>query len=197
MQNGWIVLYDDTMPYDPESPFAAWTRNVIDEFKELPNDEICKRLDERSNEFAVLMTHVSGDFNIGTVLRSANFHGARDFFYCGRRKFDRRGCVGVHNYTKMQYLENIQNILQLKDRYTLVGLENNIPRTISIHQFDWKLPKPPCIVVGEECNGVPEDILSMCDVLVEIPNFGSVRSMNVGVASSIAMYDYVSKKRMQ
>lgn len=188
-------MVEFTDKFGADNPYCQWTRNVIDEFKELSNEEIHHRLNERSNGFAVLMTHVTGDFNIGTVLRSANFHGARDFFYYGRRKFDRRGCVGVHNYTKMQFLDSPQNILQLKDRYTLVGLENNIPRTISIHQFDWQLPKPPCIVVGEECNGVPEDILSMCDVLVEIPNFGSVRSMNVGVASSIAMHDYISKRR--
>lgn len=186
-----------TKKFDVESPYCAWTRNVIDEFKPLSDAEIRQRLDEKSNGFAVLMVHVTGDFNIGTVLRSANFHGARDFFYYGRRKFDRRGCVGVHNYTKMQHLDSLQNILQLKDQYTLVGLENNIPGTISIHQFDWKLPRPPCIVVGEECNGVSDDILTMCDVLVEIPNFGSVRSMNVGVASSIAMHDYVSKRKMQ
>lgn len=185
------------MPYDPDSPFCAWTRNVIDEFKELPNEDIRRRLDDRSNGFAVLMTHITGDFNIGTVLRSANFHGVREFFYCGKKKFDRRGCVGVHNYTPMQFMSDPQNILELKDRYTLVGLENNIPGTISIHEFSWNLPKPPCIVVGEECNGIADDVLKMCDVLVEIPNFGSVRSMNVGVASAIAMHDYVSKRKMR
>lgn len=184
-----------TKKYDPNSPFCAWTRNVIDEFKELSNEEIHHRLDERSNGFAVLMVHVTGDFNIGTVVRSANFHGARDFFYYGRRKYDRRGCVGVHNYTKMQFLERFEDIQGLKDKYTLVGLENNIPGTTSIHDFDWTLPKPPCIVVGEECNGITEDITTLCDVLVEIPNFGSVRSMNVGAAASIAMHDFVSKKK--
>ena len=171
-------MVEFTDKFGADNPYCQWTRNVIDEFKDLPNEEIHRRLDERSNGFAILMTHVTGDFNIGTVLRSANFHGARDFFYYGRRKFDRRGCVGVHNYTKMQFLESPQNILQLKDRYTLVGLENNIPGTVSIHKFDWNMSKPPCIVVGEECNGITDDIISMCDVLVEIPNFGSVRSMN-------------------
>ena len=180
---------------DGNNPYCQWTRNVIDEFKELSNEEIQHRMLERSNGFAVLMTHITGDFNIGTVLRSANFHGAREFFYYGRKKFDRRGCVGVHNYTMMQHLDDIQNILELKDRYTLVGLENNISGTISIHEFGWNAPKPPCIIVGEECNGIPQEVLDMCDAFIEIPNFGSVRSMNVGSASSIAMYDYVSKKR--
>lgn len=143
------------------------------------------------------MVHITGDFNIGTVLRSANFHGASEFFYFGQKRFDRRGCVGVHNYTRMRYLEGMQNILQLKDKYTFVGLENNISDTISIHQFDWNVPKPPCIVVGEERNGITDDIILMCDVLIEIPNFGSVRSMNVGAAATIAMHDYVSKKTLR
>ena len=70
------------MTYDPESPFRLWARNVIDEFKPLENEEIRQRLEVRSNGFAVLMTHIEGDFNIGSVMRSANFHGAREFFYC-------------------------------------------------------------------------------------------------------------------
>jgi len=183
------------MPYDPESPFCQWTRNVIDEFKGLTNEEINQRLDQRSNEFAILMTHINGDFNIGTVLRSANFHGARDFYYLGRKKFDRRGCVGVHNYTKMQFIDDIDGVFEIKKNYTLVALENNISETVSLYDFNWNLEKPPCIVVGEECNGIPQEVLSLCDKFVEIPNFGSVRSMNVGAAASIAMHDYVSSKR--
>lgn len=182
------------MSYDPESPYCQWTRNVIDEFKSLSNEEICKKLDERTNNFAVLMTHVSGDFNIGTVLRSANSHGARDFFYYGRKKFDRRGCVGVHNYTKMQFISSLEEIKKIKENYSLVALENNIENVKKLHEFDWRLDKKPCIVVGEECNGIPQEVLELCDFFVEIPSFGSVRSMNVGAAASIAMYDYVNKK---
>jgi tRNA G18 (ribose-2'-O)-methylase SpoU len=49
-------------------------------------------------------------------------------------------------------------------------------------------------VVGEECNGIHEDVIKLCDVLVEIPNFGSVRSLNVGSAATLAMNDYIHKK---
>jgi tRNA G18 (ribose-2'-O)-methylase SpoU len=181
--------------HDQESPYSLWARNVIDEFKNLTNDEICKRIQERSNGFAVLMTHVNGDFNIGTVLRSANSHGVKDFFYYGRKKFDRRGCVGVHNYTQMQFLRDLDEVIKIKNDYCFVALENNIDGVVSLPDFDWNLSKPPCIIVGEECNGIPKEILDLCDAFVEIPSFGSVRSMNVGSASSIAMYDYVSKKR--
>ena len=183
-----------TQKVDPESPYCQWTRNVIDEFKALSNDEIKQRLQERSNDFAVLMCHIAGDFNIGTVLRSANFHGIKDFFYHGRKKYDRRGCVGVHNYTPMKFLDELEDIKKIKEDYTLVALENNIEGTQALYEFAWDLPKPPCIVVGEECNGIPTEILQLCDRFVEIPNYGSVRSMNVGAAASIAMHDYVSWK---
>mgnify|MGYP003345991199 CR=1 FL=1 len=181
------------MSYNPEDRFFLWKRNVIDEFKDLPMEEIHRKLDERSNNFAVLMTHVEGDFNIGTVLRSSNFFGAREFFYWGKKRFDRRSTVGVHNYTPMNFLENIEEVSNLKQKYTLVGLENNIDGTIPLRKFDWRLNKPPCIVVGEECNGIHEAVVKMCDFLVEIPNFGSVRSLNVGSAATLAMHDYVAK----
>lgn len=181
--------------YDPESPYCRWTRNVIDEFKDLDNEEIKRRIQDRSNGFAVLMAHITGDFNIGTVLRSANSHGVKDFFYFGRKKFDRRGCVGVHNYTQMQFVNDLNEVERIKKDYSLVALENNITGVVSLPDFNWQLDKLPCIVVGEECNGIPQEILELCDAFVEIPSFGSVRSMNVGAAASIAMYDYVSKKR--
>ena len=182
------------MVHDPNSKFLGWQRNVIDEFKELSHEDIRDRLNERCNGFSVLMTHVEGDFNIGTVMRSANFFGAREFFYWGKKRFDRRSSVGVHHYTPLHFLDSLEDVRKIKDRYTLVGLENNIPGTISIRDYDWKLEMPPCIVVGEEGGGIHREVLSMCDVLIEIPNFGSVRSINVGSAASLAMYDYVNKR---
>ena len=178
------------------NPFLLWQRNVIDEFKELPEQEIKRKLSERSNGFSVLMTHVEGDFNIGTVLRSSNFFGAKEFFYFGKKRFDRRSSVGVHHYTPVHFLQDIDSVAALKDRYTLVGFENNVAETTSIHRFNWDFDKPPCIVVGEEQNGIHSQVVSICDYLVEIPNFGSVRSINVGSAATIAMHDYVTKRRL-
>lgn len=183
------------MSYDPNSPFCQWTRNVIDEFKTLSDEEIRVQIAKKSNGFAVLMTHVEGDFNIGSAIRSANFHGASEFFYYGKKKIDRRGAVGVYKYTPVKHLNSWDDLNILKDRYTFVGFENNVPGAVPLYDFDWKLEKTPCIIVGEEGKGIQEDVMKLCDILVEIPNFGSVRSLNVGTASSIAMYDYISKTR--
>ena len=182
------------MQHDENDPFFLWKRNVIDEFKSLSEEEIAKQLKLRSNNFAVLMTNVIGDFNIGTVIRSANFHGANEFYYYGRKRFDRRSCVGVHNYTPVNFLSTIEEVGSLAEKYTFIALENNVKDTISMYDFDWRTPKPPLIIVGEESVGIQDEVIKMCNHKIEIPNYGSVRSINVGSAASIAMHDYVYKK---
>ena len=178
-----------------DSPFLGWQRNVIDELKELSEEEIRIHLAAKQKGFAVLMTHVEGDFNVGTVLRSANFFGAKEFFYWGKKRFDRRSAVGVHHYTPTNFLDSLEQVSQLREKYSFVAFENNVSGTKSIYEFDWETERPPCIVVGEECKGIHPDVMSMCEHLIEIPNFGSVRSINVGSAASLAMYDYVSKTK--
>jgi tRNA G18 (ribose-2'-O)-methylase SpoU len=50
------------------------------------------------------------------------------------------------------------------------------------------------MVFGQEGPGVPKPLLARADATVFIPQFGSMRSLNVGVASGIAMYDWHAKR---
>ena len=49
------------------------------------------------------------------------------------------------------------------------------------------------MIFGEESQGLTEEMLKLCDYAVEITQYGSVRSLNVGTSSGIVMFDYVSK----
>jgi tRNA G18 (ribose-2'-O)-methylase SpoU len=49
------------------------------------------------------------------------------------------------------------------------------------------------MIFGQEQIGIPQDVLDMCDDVVYIPQYGSVRSINVGCASSIIMNQYCDK----
>lgn len=174
--------------------WALWTRNVHDHLKPLSNEEIKAKLKEQSLPFAVLMTQLEHDFNIGCVIRSANGFGAREVFYYGKRHYDRRGALSCYKYLDVNYLPTMNDIVALKDKYVFVALENNINRNcVDIKDFAWS-NKPCLILVGEENKGLPDEILDLCDHFVYIDmGRGSVRSFNAAVASSIAMYDYVCK----
>jgi len=174
--------------------WTMWQRNVVNKYKGMSSVDIKEELQNTAHSFAVLMEHWKGDFNISTMLRNANAFNAQRVFYVGRKRWDRRGAVGVHHYTPMEHLKDYDNILALKDRYTFVAIDNNVPGTTELRNFDWlSLTKPPLMIFGEEGEGLSGEILEHSDYIVEIPQFGSVRSLNVGTSSGIVMYDYINK----
>ncbi len=166
------------------------TRNVNNKYKGWLEDLIREDVSKNSFPYAVMMEHIDGDFNIGTMVRNANAFGASEVFYVGKRRWDRRGAVGTHNYTNITYLETMEDVASLAEKYVLVGVDN-VPGSVPIKDFQWA--NNTLMVFGEEGRGLTPEILKYCSAIVEIPMHGSVRSLNVGTASGIVMFDYVNK----
>ncbi len=175
---------------DPKSD----PRNVLDKYKGWELELIKEDVQRKTFPFAVLMGQLDHDFNIGTVIRSANGLGAKEIFYYGPKKhFDRRGAAGTYKYSHVEYLPGgLEEVANLRERYTLVALETG-EDSVEIEDFVW--PDNSLIVVGEESLGIEPDLLKICQHKVRIPLLGSVRSYNAAVAISIAMYDYLAKYR--
>lgn len=74
------------------------------------------------------------------------------------------------------------------DGYTVVALEQT---TTSIPLTRADLPARMCLVAGDEGGGIPPKALALCDMAVEIPQFGLVPSLNVVSATSIALYEWI------
>lgn len=170
--------------------FKAWQYNVADHFKDKTVEEIKEVLKETAHPFAVCMEHLIGDFNMATVIRNANGFNAKEVFYIGDKKWDKRAAVGVYNYTEVQWIPTVEHLKKLKDKYVFVGIDN-VPgsRSISSYQF---VPNT-LFVFGEEGVGLTPEMQFMCKDIVEIPTYGSVRSLNCGVASGIVMHEFVSR----
>ena len=164
--------------------------NVIDEFKGLTVEEIKTKLKERARPFSILMESWQGDFNIGTCIRNANAFCAREVFYIGKKRYDKRGAVGVYNYTDVKYLSSFDDLLKLKDIYTFVGVDN-IVDSIPVEDYSWS--RMSLLIFGEEGCGLTPEMIQVCDAMVKISQWGSVRSLNAGTASGIIMYDFVNK----
>ena len=173
-----------------DDKFSAWQFNVQDRYKAMTVEEIKTDLQANALPCSVLMTNIAGDFNFSCLVRSSNGFNLKEVFYYGNKKWDKRGALGVYHYTPVNYLSSFEDVKALKDRYTLVALENTNGASL-LSKFEW--PKNPLILIGEEGLGLSQEILDICDYTVEIPMFGSVRSYNAAVAGSIAIYDYVSK----
>lgn len=183
--------------FDPETykdqKRIMWMRNVVDKYKEWPNEDIKADLIKKSLPCAMLVQNIEGDFNLANILRSCNNFAITDFYYYGAKRIDRRAAMGTYHYCNVRNIQSLDEIKALKDKYTFVGMENNVSNTIPLNEFSWPIEKPPCIVSGEEGCGIKPSLMQFIDHLVEIPSFGSVRSLNVGAAAAIVLWDYVSK----
>lgn len=174
--------------------YRLWQRNVIDEFKSLTDDEIKSTLRSTAFPFAVCFEHLIGDFNISSAIRNANAFNAREIFYLGDKKWDRRGALGVHNYSPVQWLPTVDDFIALKEKYVVVGIDN-VPGSVPLSSYNFA--PNTLLVFGEEGVGLTPTMQSHCKDLVYIEQFGSVRSLNVATASGIIMNDFVTKFRKQ
>lgn len=166
------------------------TRNVIDFYKNWEMDAIRGDLDEKRHDFSILVANEINDFNLGTLVRNSNAFLSREVIIYGRRKWDRRGAVGTHLYENLKHVRHVED-LSFPSGPTFVGVDN-IPGAVPLETFQW--PSGPVVMVfGQEGIGLTEDLLALCDHVVYIKQYGSVRSLNVGCASAIAMYDYCQK----
>jgi tRNA G18 (ribose-2'-O)-methylase SpoU len=177
---------------DENDPNWLWKRNVRDDFKYKTNEEIKEELCRTALPCAVLVQNIQGDFNLGAIMRSANAFGIHKFFYYGKKRFDRRACIGSQNYCDLNFFSTLDEVKSLKSQYHFVGLENNIERkSHDMMKYNWK--PNTLFVIGEESIGLTNDMMDVCDELVEIVLKGSIRSLNAGCAASLAFYDYSSK----
>ncbi|KAJ3215830.1 Tar (HIV-1) RNA binding protein 1 [Clydaea vesicula] len=72
--------------------------------------------------------------------------------------------------------------------YSLCGLEQ-VTNSISLEKFNF--PEKICLILGKEKEGIPATILPLCDFLLQIPQFGVIRSLNVHVSASLVIWQYV------
>lgn len=170
-------------------------RNIIDHYKYWKNEVILADLDSKRHNFSILCWNTGYDFNISNIIRSGNAFLAKEVILFQRKKFDKRGCVGTQHYTRFKHFKQIDNLTEwlnsLTQRPKIIAVEN-VPQAKSITTFQW--PKEHVIMMfGQESLTLPQELLDLADDTVYIPMYGSVRSLNVGNAATIAMYDYVSK----
>ena len=166
------------------------TRNLVDEFKGKTNEEIVEILSEKRSGLEVAFENVSHDFNAGTIVRNANNFNASMVHVIGKKKYNRRGAMCTDKYLETRFWRTAEKFLddQHKRGREVVAIENNVEGCKALSER--KLGPKTTLLFGSESDGLSSEILSGVDDIRYIENFGSTRSVNVGVASGIAMYKW-------
>lgn len=177
--------------------------NVIDSLKNLAIPDIANYCSRNSIPASVGMINIGGDFNLSTMIRNANFFGFSSVHYVGKKKWDKRGSVGTHNYTPVYHHKDESSFISQLSGRTIIAVENNIPeyshKTHNLFHYQFDNTTQPIFLFGEENRGLSDFILDKSDIILTIPNYGSVRSLNVGTTSGIVMglYRNFAENRIQ
>ncbi len=165
-------------------------RNLQDEYKGLSNEEVFAVLDEKRNALEVAIENVEHDFNAGTIVRSANNFNVAKVHIIGRRKYNRRGAMCTDKYLEVVYWPDVESFYtdQRARNREVVAIENHTERVkpLALKKF----VQATTLLFGSEGGGLTEAAIAVADDVREIESFGSTRSVNVGVAAGIAMYEW-------
>jgi len=153
----------------------------------------------------VLLHNIRSTHNVGSILRTADGAGVAKIFLCGytpspidrfgrKRKDVAKVALGAEDSVLWEHCENTKECLtQLKcEGVRVVALEQDAR---SVPYTTLSLDTPTVLVLGEEVEGLPKEVLDMADVVAEIPMHGTKESLNVSVAAGIALYQVVGGRK--
>jgi tRNA G18 (ribose-2'-O)-methylase SpoU len=140
----------------------------------------------------VLAHNIRSMHNIGSIFRTSDGAGVSKIYLtgysaCPPRKEIAKTALGAEDFVDWEFHKYpVELIKKLKkDKVQIIALERTGGGT-DIFKLEPKYPC--CLIVGNEIEGVSEELLALCDKTVEIPMRGLKESLNVSVAFGIAIY---------
>ena len=190
----WPVDADGRLPahLDAELLREGDRRNVVDAYRYWRHEAIVADLDTRRTGLHVAVENWGHDFNIGSVIRTANAFNVAAFHVVGRRRWNRRGAMVTDRYQHEHHHTEVAGLLawaRAQD-YAVIAVDN-VPDSVPLETFD--LPRRCVLVFGQEGPGLSVEALAAAQAVVHITQFGSTRSINAGAAAAIAMHAWVRR----
>ena len=169
------------------------TRNLVDKYKGMANEDIVADLDKSRVPVEVAIENLGHDFNIGTVVRNANAFNLARVHIIGKRKYNRRGAMVTDKYLHVDHFATVDEfVADARARgMKLVAIENNRPESRPLQQAE--VVPNSILILGSESDGISQELLDRADAAFYIEQLGSTRSINVGCASAVAMYEFVRR----
>lgn len=165
------------------------------------------------HEIIVILHNIRSTHNVGSIFRTAEGFGVRKIIISGYTPFPKfdgetfsktgrmphladkinnqiaKTALGAERLVDFMVTKNIdEEISSLKQLgYEIVALEQH-ESSVMLNDFNQLAKSNIALILGEEVNGVPKNLLDQCDYTLEIPMFGQKESFNVAVAAGIALY---------
>ncbi len=186
----WQGPYPAGDHYDPDLLAEGDRRNVVDEYRYWKLDAIVRDLDTRRSPLHVGIENWGRDFNIGSVVRTANAFNVAAVHIIGRRRWNRRGAMVTDRYLHVFHHESAEEFAAwaADAGLTILGVDN-VPGSVPLEHRP--LPRNAVMVFGEEGPGLSQEMRDASSQILHITQHGSTRSINAGAAAAVAMWAWM------
>ena len=187
--------HPDFAKFDPELVAEGDTRNVVDKYRYWSMAAIVEDLDQQRHPYHVAIENWQHDLNIGSIVRTANAFLAEGVHIVGNKRWNRRGAMVTDRYQHVSHVPTVEEFIQWAatagpggTKLPIIAIDN-VPGCKKIENY--KLPKHCVFLFGQEGPGLSQAALDAADVVLEITQFGSTRSINASAAAAITMHTWV------
>lgn len=186
----WEGPAPDDPRLDPTLLAEGDRRNVVDRYRYWSVEAIVADLDTRRHPLHVAVENWQHDFNIGSVVRTANAFNVAAVHVVGRRRWNRRGAMVTDRYLHVEHHADAADLASWAATrgLPLLGVDN-LPGAVPLETTS--LPRACVLLFGQEGPGLSDAARAACQTTLSIAQFGSTRSINAGAAAAIAMHAWV------
>jgi tRNA G18 (ribose-2'-O)-methylase SpoU len=186
----WPGAWPDDPRLDPELLEHGDRRNVVDRYRYWRREAVVEDLDLRRHDFHVAVENWQHDFNIGSVVRTANAFLAREVHVVGLRRWNRRGAMVTDRYQHVRHHPDVESFGSWAAAAGLPVLGvDNLPGSVPLEAT--RLPRACVLLFGQEGPGLSPAAREVAGTVLSVAQYGSTRSINAGAAAAIAMHTWV------
>lgn len=144
----------------------------------------------------VVLDSIRSALNVGSIFRTSDAFCIQEIMLCGftatpPHKEINKTAIGATESVKWSFFENISEAVnQLKsNNFTLIGIEQT-DKSIPLHEFLIDPKVNYALFLGNEVDGLSDEIMPYLDYSIEIPQYGTKHSLNVAVCAGIVLYEF-------
>lgn len=174
--------------------------------RKLKNSELI-RLDVESyrnapkSNLIVILDNIRSLNNIGSVFRTSDAFLIKKIYLCGitakpPHKDIHKTALGATENVIWEYVEDVMEVVRkLQNDNVFVAAVEQAENSIFLDDFTVNLEQTYAVVFGNEVKGVQQKVVSACDAVIEVPQFGTKHSLNIAVCAGVVLWSLFAQMK--
>jgi tRNA G18 (ribose-2'-O)-methylase SpoU len=163
--------------------------------RELGRKSIEEYRNSEKSSFVIVLDNVRSHNNVGSVFRTADAFLTKKIYLCGitakpPHRDIQKTALGATESVDWSYHESTLDVVrQLKaEGFKIIGIEQT-EGSVGLQELKTGKGEKYALIFGHEVNGVSQEVIDLCDICAEIPQFGTKHSFNIAVSAGIVLWE--------